>query len=154
MFEQFKENLSLARETPREGLRSAHVAWRNATPTKRAVWLLVPTVIVVRAVAEHFSARLRVAGTIPEWMQVLGFGGMIAVAMLLLDAITDPDSFAKWSNLFGTAIAAFVFGMLEVFGWSVLHGGIALLFWTVLLAAFGVGFVIRRARKRAEIASN
>ena len=58
MFEQFKENVSLARqtaETAREGLRSAQAAWRKATPTKRAVWLLVPTVIVVRAVAEHFS---------------------------------------------------------------------------------------------------
>jgi membrane protein YdbS with pleckstrin-like domain len=55
LFEQFKENLSLARETPREGLRSAQAAWRKATPTKRAVWLLVPTVIVVSAVAEHFS---------------------------------------------------------------------------------------------------
>jgi protein-S-isoprenylcysteine O-methyltransferase Ste14 len=55
LFEQFKENLSLAGETPREGLKSAQAAWRNATPTKRAVWLLVPTVIVVSAVAEHFS---------------------------------------------------------------------------------------------------
>jgi hypothetical protein len=55
LFEQFKENLSLARETPREGLRSAQAAWRKATPTTRAVWLLVPTVIVVSAVAEHFS---------------------------------------------------------------------------------------------------
>jgi hypothetical protein len=153
LFEQFKENLTLARETPREGLRSAQVAWRKAAPTKRALWLLVPAVIIVSAVIDHFSARFRAAGTIPEWMQVLGFGGMIAVAMLLLDAIRDPDSFAKWSNLFGTVIAAFVLGMFEVFGWSVLHGGIALFFWTVLLAAFGVGFVIRRARKRAEIAS-
>ena len=58
MFEQFKENLSLTREftgTARDGLRSAQAAWRKATPTKRAVWLGVPTVIVVSAVAEHFS---------------------------------------------------------------------------------------------------
>jgi hypothetical protein len=58
LFEQFKENLGLARETTdtaREGLRSARAAWRQATPEKRAVWLLVPTVIVVSAVAEHFS---------------------------------------------------------------------------------------------------
>jgi hypothetical protein len=53
-----KENLSLAREnteTAREGLWSAQAAWRKATPTKRAVWLLVPTAIVVSAVTEHFS---------------------------------------------------------------------------------------------------
>jgi hypothetical protein len=58
LFEQFKENLSLAREfagTARDGLRSARAAWRQATSEKRAVWLLVPTVIVVGAVAEHFS---------------------------------------------------------------------------------------------------
>ena len=58
MFEQFKENLSLARETTetaREGVRSAQADWRKATPMKREVWLLVPTVIAVSAVAEHFS---------------------------------------------------------------------------------------------------
>jgi hypothetical protein len=58
LFEQFKENLSLAREateTAREGLRSAQAAWRKSTPMKREVWLLVPTVIVVSAIAEHFS---------------------------------------------------------------------------------------------------
>jgi membrane protein YdbS with pleckstrin-like domain len=58
LFEQFKENLSLAGETAktgRVGLKSARAAWRNATPTRRAVWLLVPTAIVVSAVAEHFS---------------------------------------------------------------------------------------------------
>jgi len=59
LFEQFKENLSLAREftgTVRDGLRSAKAAWRKATPEKSAIWLLVPTVVVVSAVAEHFSA--------------------------------------------------------------------------------------------------
>jgi hypothetical protein len=71
----------------------------------------VPAVIVVSVVGEHFSARFRAAGTIPEWMQVLEYSG-IAVAMLLLDAIRAPDSVAKWSNLFATAIGAFLFGML------------------------------------------
>jgi hypothetical protein len=59
LFEQFKENLSLAKEftgTVRDGLRSARAAWRKATSEKRAIWLLVPTVVVVSAVAEHFSA--------------------------------------------------------------------------------------------------
>jgi hypothetical protein len=55
LFEQFKENLSLAKETPREGLRSVQAAWRKATLMKRQVWLLVPTIIVISAVAEHFS---------------------------------------------------------------------------------------------------
>jgi hypothetical protein len=59
LFEQFKENLSLAKEftgTVHDGLRSARAAWRKATPEKRAIWLLLPTVVVVSAVAEHFSA--------------------------------------------------------------------------------------------------
>ena len=59
LFEQFKENISLAREftrTVRDGLRSAPAAWRKATPEKRSIWLSVPTVIVVSAIAEHFSA--------------------------------------------------------------------------------------------------
>lgn len=58
MFEQFKENLSLSREftgTVRDGLRSGQATWRKATPVKRAIWLLVPTVIALSAVAEHFS---------------------------------------------------------------------------------------------------
>ncbi len=59
LFEQFKENLGLAREftgTVRDGLMSAQAAWRKAAPAKRAIWLLVPTAIVVSAVAEQLSA--------------------------------------------------------------------------------------------------
>ena len=59
MFEQFKENLSLTREFARatcDGLRSVPAAWRKATPEKRSIWLSIPTVIVVSAIAERFSA--------------------------------------------------------------------------------------------------
>ena len=58
MFEQFRENLGLAKETAGvagESLKSAQVAWRKATPMKRALWLLVPTIVVVNAISEHFS---------------------------------------------------------------------------------------------------
>jgi hypothetical protein len=58
LFEQFKENVSLAREftgTVRDALMSAPAAWRKATPEKRTIWLLVPSVIVVSAVTERFS---------------------------------------------------------------------------------------------------
>jgi hypothetical protein len=34
----------------------------------------------------------------------------------------DREGVAKWPNLFATAVGAFVAGMLEVFGWRVLHG--------------------------------
>jgi len=86
-------------------------------------------------------------------MQVLEFGGIFAVAMFLLDAIRAREGVAKWPNLFGTAVTALLVGLLEVFGWRVFHGEMALLFWAVLLGALGAGFVIRRTRKRAEIAS-
>ena len=65
LFEQFKcssnskRTSALAREftgTVHDGLRSAQAAWRKATPEKRAIWLLVPAVIVAQSVAERFSA--------------------------------------------------------------------------------------------------
>jgi hypothetical protein len=43
LFEQFEENLSLAREftgTVRDGWRSGQAAWREATSDNRAIWLL------------------------------------------------------------------------------------------------------------------
>jgi len=79
LFEQFRENLSLTKETAktaREGLRSA---WRNATPNKRIVWVVVPTVIVICAAAEHFSVPwyyeaatlLFVALALGSWMRAV-----------------------------------------------------------------------------------
>jgi hypothetical protein len=78
MFEQFKENIGLARETAkaaRAGLRSAREAWRQATPTTREVWLLVPATIVLIAVADHFSipwyyrAAVLVLVVLGSWMR-------------------------------------------------------------------------------------
>jgi hypothetical protein len=86
-------------------------------------------------------------------MKVFEFCGMMGVGMLFIDAIMNREAFAKWSNLFATAFGSFIAGMLFVFGWRVLQGGIAALFFGVLLVVFGSGFVFRRARKRAEIAS-
>jgi cytochrome bd-type quinol oxidase subunit 2 len=102
---------------------------------------------------KHKPRRFRAVGTTPEWTQVLEFGGVFALAMLFIDAITNRERLAKWPNLFVTAVIALVVGMLEVFGWKVLHGGIGLLFVAVLLVTFGTGFVLRRARKREKIAS-
>jgi hypothetical protein len=92
-------------------------------------------------------------GTASEWMQVLEYGGIFAVAMLLLDVIRDRGEVVTLPNLFGTAFGAFIVGMWDVFGWRVLRGAIAVLFWGVLLVGLGAGFVFRRARKRSEFAS-
>jgi len=60
LFDQFKENLSLAGDfagTVHDGLKSAPTAWRKATPETRTAWLAMPAIIIVTVVAEHFSAR-------------------------------------------------------------------------------------------------
>jgi hypothetical protein len=92
-------------------------------------------------------------GTTQEWMKVLEFGVIFVSANLLLDAINDREGVVKWPNLFATAISSVFAGMVGVFGWRVLHGVLALLCFGVLLLALATGFVIRRARKRAGIAS-
>jgi hypothetical protein len=79
-------------------------------------------------------------GTAAEWTQVLEYGGIFAVAMLLLAAIRDREGVARLPNLFATTVSAVVVGMLDVFRWRVLHGAIAQLFVGVLLVAFGTGF--------------
>jgi hypothetical protein len=58
VFEQFRENLSLTKEfakDARKGLIHWKATWQKATPMKKAIWLAVPTVILVHAVADHFS---------------------------------------------------------------------------------------------------
>lgn len=43
-------------------------------------------------------------GTAAEWMQVLEYGGIFAVAMLLLAAIRDREGVARLPNLFATTV--------------------------------------------------
>lgn len=85
LFEQFKENLNLAKDFTRivrVGLRSAPAAWRKATPEKRAIWLLVPTVIVVSAVADHFSIPWYYEATVLIFVVALfGIGSGMRSAM-------------------------------------------------------------------------
>ena len=94
----------------------------------------------------------RSVGTSQEWIRVLEMGGMFGAAMLLMDALIQREKAFTWSNLFATAIASFMFGMMFVFEWRVLHTGIAVLFFGALLMILGVGFAARRARKRTESA--
>jgi hypothetical protein len=101
---------------------------------------------------KHHPERFYAVGTTPEWIKVLELGVIFAAAIVLFDAIGDREPLA-WPNLVGTAFSSLFFGMLSVFGWRVLHGSIAVVFFGVLLVAFGTGFLFRRARKRAEIAS-
>jgi hypothetical protein len=92
-------------------------------------------------------------GTTSEWMQALEFGGIFAAAMILLDAIRDRKGATGLPNLFATAMSSFAVGMLWAFGWRVFRGGIALLFWGILLAGFGVALAVRRARFKSGLNS-
>jgi hypothetical protein len=73
--------------------------------------------------------------------------------MLLWDAIARRDSWAKLSNVSSTALASLLFGMMGVFGWRVLHGGIGVIFAIAIVGAIVNGLAVRRARKQAEAPS-
>jgi hypothetical protein len=92
-------------------------------------------------------------GTASEWMHVLESGIIFGLAMLLFDAVTGSQRVATWVNVIGTAVASVLFGMMNAFGWRVLHGRLAVLFAGILLVAFAAGFAVRRANRRAEIGS-
>ena len=93
-------------------------------------------------------------GTTPEWMRVLEFAGIFGLVVLVLDAIRRRKAAARWPNLVVTALMSLACGMIQVFGWRIFHGALAIIFWGAALAVFGTGFLARRAQKRAEIASS
>ena len=90
-------------------------------------------------------------GTASEWIRVLEAGAAFGALMLLLDAITIGRSFARWANLIATAVASLGFGMMWVFEWRVLHGGVAIIFIVALACAIAAGFANRRAIRKAEV---
>lgn len=81
------------------------------------------------------------------------YGLLWGAGMLVLDAIKNRLGAAKLAHLLLTAAGAVLVGMVKIFESRVFHGGLAPLFGTLLLIAFGAGFAYRRAYKRAEIAS-
>ena len=82
----------------------------------------------------------------------IGFRDGPDTGLAALEKVAHDSRLAR-SNLVATVLSGLFVGMLEVFGWRVLRGGIAVLFFGVLLVASGAGFVLRRGRKPAEIAS-
>jgi hypothetical protein len=82
-------------------------------------------------------------------MRVLETGGIWVVLVLLFDAVWQREKAVSWPNIFSTAIAGFLVGMMFVFEWRVLHGWNAVIFVAVIVVALCVGIIVRRARNRA-----
>ena len=92
-------------------------------------------------------------GTTVEWMRVLETGGIWGVLMFLLGTISKRESFAGLWRFSALAFSSFLFGMLTVFDWRVLHGGIGVVFAILIIGLFVTALADRRSRKRAQIAS-
>jgi hypothetical protein len=86
-------------------------------------------------------------GTTSEWIRVVAAGAIFGILMFLWEALTKRESFARWFNLAAIACVSLAWGMMMMFGWRVLHGGIAVVFAMTVLGLFATAFAERRARQ-------
>jgi len=86
-------------------------------------------------------------GTTSEWIRVATVGAIFGILTFVWEALTKRESFARWFNLAAIAFVSLAWGMMMVFGWGVLHGGIAVVFAMTVLGLFATGFAQRRARQ-------
>lgn len=86
-------------------------------------------------------------GTTSEWLRVVEAGAIFGTLMFLWEGLTKRESFARWSNLASIAFLSHAWGMMMLFGWRVLHGGIGVVFAMAVLGLVGTGFTERRARQ-------
>ena len=82
-------------------------------------------------------------GTTAEWMQVLEFGGIVGLVMLLLEPL-GTSRVTKWLNFLWWLLAL----CYNAQGLRMANSqwGTALLFVGVLLVTFGAGLLFHRAR--------
>jgi hypothetical protein len=73
--------------------------------------------------------------------------------MFLFGNIFKWESIARLLSLAALAFSSLLFGMMTVFEWRVLHGGIGVVFAIAIIRLFVTGLADRRSRKRSEIAS-
>jgi hypothetical protein len=91
-------------------------------------------------------------GTAVEWMRVLEAGGIWGVLMFLfLGIISKRESFARFLSLAALAFSSLLFGMMTVFEWRLLHGGIGVVFAMAIIGLFVTALAKRRSHKRTEI---
>lgn len=89
-------------------------------------------------------------GTTSEWTRVLLLAAIYGSLALLWEGIKSESRFAELPGWF---LMGFLGGMMIVFEWRVLHGGIGAVFAVLVLGLFVIGFARRRARKRTEVSS-
>ena len=92
-------------------------------------------------------------GTTVEWMRVLEAGGIWGVLMFLSGTISKRESYTRLLSLATLAFSSLLFGMMMVFEWRVLHGGIGVVSAIAITGLFITALAERRAHKRAQIAS-
>lgn len=87
-------------------------------------------------------------GTTSEWMQILVAGGIFGILMFLWELFMRRDSVTKWSNIASLALMSLAWGMMMIFGWRVVHGGLLAVLALALFGLIALGIVERRAQKR------
>jgi hypothetical protein len=92
-------------------------------------------------------------GTMSEWMHALVAGGIFGMLMFLWELFMRRDSATKWPNVASLVLISLAWGMMMIFGWRVLHGGLLAVFVLAVLGLFALGIIERRAQKR-RLSSN
>jgi hypothetical protein len=86
-------------------------------------------------------------GTTSEWLQVAAASAIFGTLMFLWEALTKRESFAEWFNLASIAFLSLAWGMMMLFRWRVLRGGIGVVFAMTVLGLVATGLAGRRARQ-------
>ena len=87
-------------------------------------------------------------GTTSEWMQTLIAGGIFGILMFLWELFMRRDSVTKWFNITSLALISLAWGMMMIFGWRVVHGGLLAVFTVAIFGLIALGIVGRRAQRR------
>jgi vacuolar-type H+-ATPase subunit I/STV1 len=101
----------------------------------------------------HSKAGALTVGTTIEWMRVLVQGGIWGVLMFLSGTISKRESYTRLLSLATLAFSSLLFGMMGVFEWRVLHGGIGVVSAVAIMGLFATALAERRAHKRAQTPS-
>jgi len=93
-------------------------------------------------------------GTTSEWIRLLKwfalFWALNFLLNLVLTAIIKRESFMKWSNVAVTALGGYLMGMMLVFEWRLLRGGIAVVFAAGFLGLIALTFAADRLERAAK----
>src|SRR5260370_14505206 len=90
---------------------------------------------------------MKILGTLAEWIRVVAHSGTLVAVVFLWEGLTKRDSLARiFNSVASFAFVSLAYGMMMVFGWRVLHGGIAVIFAAAVLTPFPGGLSKRTSR--------